>query len=111
MSMIEMQVTGWMITAILGTVIGWLGNMVKHGITRDRAVEQGMRVLLRARLEAIYNECDAGRKPITAAKKHDADDAYDAYSRIGGNGWGSEMHEAILHAPTALYHGDGKDRI
>ena len=64
MGLIEMQVAGWMITAMLGTVMGWLGNMVKHGVTRDRAVEQGMRVLLLARLEAIYNECDAGRPPV-----------------------------------------------
>ena len=90
-------------SSAFGSLTSWLIRRMDRTpvTTEDLApLRDGLKVLLRGRLETIYRECGDGARPLTVEQKKDADEAYDAYHSLGGNGLGTEMHERIIHAPT-----------
>lgn len=91
-------------SSAFGSLTSWLIKRMdrKPPITGEdlAPLRDGLKVLLRGRLEAIYRECGDGSQPLTVDQKKDADEAYDAYHQLGGNGLGTEMHDRIIHAPT-----------
>lgn len=91
-------------SSAFGSLTSWLIRRMdrRPPITGEdlAPLRDGLKVLLRGRLETIYRECVGGARPLTVEQKKDADEAYDAYHSLGGNGLGTEMHERIIHAPT-----------
>ena len=91
-------------SSAFGSLTSWLIRRMdrRPPITGEdlAPLRDGLKVLLRGRLETIYQECGDGARPLTMEQKKDADEAYDAYHSLGGNGLGTEMHERIIHAPT-----------
>lgn len=81
----------WLITAILAGAVGWFGNSLRKKQTHDDAMEQGMRVLLRKALidsyDFYHNQCHK----MTVERRREIVEAYEAYTRLGGDGVVSKM--------------------
>ena len=80
----------------LCVVCGALGFMY-HQI---RAMQNGVRALLRAGLIRLYNKYhdDLGYCPIYV--KQSLEDEYKQYHTLKGNGVGTNMYKALMELPT-----------
>lgn len=78
---------------------GWLLKSHKREAARDRAMETGLRTLLRAELLEIH----AKYVPlvyIPLEVMEEADRVYQAYHSLGGNGTGTKIYEELKALPT-----------
>ena len=83
----------------LGGVCGWLLKSHRKEEARDRAMETGLRTLLRAELLEIHAKyVPLGYIPV--AVMEEADRVYRAYHSLGGNGTGTKIYEEIKALPT-----------
>ena len=92
-SMVPMLLTG------VGGVCGWLLKTHRREEARDRAMETGLRTLLRAELLEIHAKYVPLRH-IPVAVMEEADRVYKAYHSLGGNGAGTKIYEEIKALPT-----------
>ena len=102
MGLIE-STLGWLATALLGMVIGRLGTLVKRARGQDKAMKDGMCVLLRARLIELHERYVEQGEPCPVDVKSEADQTYAAYHSLGGNGTGTHLHEEIMDAHIASH--------
>ena len=92
-SIVPMLLTG------VGGVCGWLLKSHRKEEARDRAMETGLRTLLRAELLEIHAKyVPLGYIPV--AVMEEADRVYKAYHSLGGNGTGTKIYEEIKALPT-----------
>lgn len=82
-----------------GALVPWLLNKIdSHNPMRD-----GIRILLFRELQQIQQETVArGACPID--DKRTAEQIYDAYAALGGNGTGTAMNDYIQHAKIPDTH-------
>lgn len=94
----------------LGGTCGWLWKSHRKEKDKDKAVEDGMRVLLHAELLAIYQRHVDGHIPISLRTQEEADSIYLIYhDQLGGNGTGTELHRKIMALPAYVDYGGGDD--
>ncbi len=92
-SIVPMLLTG------VGGLCGWLLKSHRKEAARDRAMETGLRTLLRAELLEIHAKyVPLGYIPV--AVMEEADRVYRAYHSLGGNGTGTKIYEEIKALPT-----------
>ena len=89
-SIVPMLLTG------VGGLCGWLLKSHRKEEARDRAMETGLRTLLRAELLEIHTRHVVHHEPISVSIQDEADRVYRAYHSLGGNGTGTMMHEQIM---------------
>lgn len=78
---------------------GWLLKSHKREAARDRAMETGLRTLLRAELLEIHAKYrPLGDIPLEVMEE--ADRVYQAYHSLGGNGAGTKIYEELKALPT-----------
>lgn len=78
---------------------GWLLKSHKREAARDRAMETGLRTLLRAELLEIHAKYrPLGNIPLEVMEE--ADRVYQAYHSLGGNGTGTKIYEELKALPT-----------
>lgn len=78
---------------------GWLLKSHKREAARDRAMETGLRTLLRAELLEIHAKyVPLGYIPLEVMEE--ADRVYQAYHSLGGNGAGTKVYEELKALPT-----------
>lgn len=78
---------------------GWLLKSHKREAARDRAMETGLRTLLRAELLEIHAKYrPLGDIPLEVMEE--ADRVYQAYHSLGGNGAGTKVYEELKALPT-----------
>jgi len=83
-----------MLIPVLTGVCGWLLNGHRKEEERDRAVEAGLRTLLRAELLEIHARyVPLGSIPLAAMEE--VERIYQAYHSLGGNGTGTKIYEEI----------------
>ena len=93
--------------SVISAVAGWaLGKMRGAAQERNRKEEQQIkerdesraidRLLLGRLLQDIHKEFVIGRKPCSAAEKHEAEEIYQLYHGLGGNGAGTRMYQEIM---------------
>ncbi|PXY87352.1 hypothetical protein DKK68_06220 [Bifidobacterium asteroides] len=102
-SMVPMLLTG------VGGVCGWLLKSHRKEEARDRAMETGLRTLLRAELLEIHTRHVVHHEPISVSIQDEADRVYRAYHSLGGNGTGTMMHEQIMRLDAYLDDDDDHD--
>ncbi|MFT8358563.1 hypothetical protein [Bifidobacterium aquikefiri] len=88
----------WLVTTVLGGLVGFLISFLHRSMNRDKAFTQGMRVLLRARLIDIHEKYVEHDDLCPVNVKEEADEVYTAYHELGGNGTGTHLHEEIMDA-------------
>ena len=102
-SMVPMLLTG------VGGVCGWLLKTHRKEEARDRAMETGLRTLLRAELLEIHTRHVVHHEPISVSIQDEADRVYRAYHSLGGNGTGTMMHEQIMRLDAYMDDDDDHD--
>lgn len=73
-----------------------LRNEAKNA--HDKAMEDGLRVLLRQQLIDYHKEYVASGKPCPVRIKEQATAVHDAYAGLDGNGTGTQLWHEIMEA-------------
>lgn len=88
---------GWLIPMLAAGVLGWAANDRKG----TRAVAEGVKCLLRARIIDLHGRTVGSGKPVTPYVKREAAAAYSAYHDLGGNDMATSLYHEIMNAPTS----------
>lgn len=99
MEIIGETILKWLITFILGTVIGYISTLLKKEKEknkkieeRDKTIENAVQALLRNELIRRYREYKTKRQ-MTILDKENIDHLYTEYRNLGGNGTVKELYE------------------
>ena len=92
------QMVGWAGTSLMGAIVGGLVAQVRHKTAKDKALERGMRALMRAQLIELHEQYVAEDRPCPVGVKEQATSIYHAYHDLGGNGTGTRLYEEIMAA-------------
>lgn len=87
------------ISIVVAAACGWLGARFSMLRKRDEALYCGMRVLLRSSLNDAYVYYVTDQHPLSLERKREIDEAYEAYSALGGNGTGRQLYEELCEVP------------
>ena len=104
MDIFNNPITSQVISIIVAAVCGWLGASVSRLKKRDAALYEGMKVILRSSIMDAYDKYVVASAPLTVERKREIDEAWAAYSALGGNGTGRQMYEDICELPIAIVH-------
>lgn len=99
MEQLQPYLLGWLVPTVLAAVAGYMGGKVKHLTERDKAMEQGMCVLLRGEITRAYQRHIIDQRPMTLECRRQLDEIWVAYSGLGGNGTGKTMYEELCELP------------
>lgn len=99
MEVIQPYLLGWLVPTILAAIAGYLTGKVQRITARDKAMEQGMCVLLRGEITRAYQRHIIDGKPMTLECRRQLDEIWVAYSGLGGNGTGKTMYEELCELP------------
>lgn len=95
MDAIAQQLLSLAVAAAFGIVTGYLGGKVKRLTARDRAIEQGIGVILRRQLMEDYETHVINGESLTMEQRREIDECWAAYSGLGLNGTGRRAYDAI----------------
>lgn len=95
MEQIQPYLLGWLVPTVLAAVAGYLTGKVQRITARDKAMEQGMCVLLRGEITRAYQRHIIDGKPMTVECRRQIDEIWTAYHDLGGNGMGKSMYEEL----------------
>lgn len=100
---IAQQVVGLSVAAIFGALTGFLASRLRTLTKRDRAIEQGIGVILRRQLMEDYETHVINGEPLTVEQRREIDQCWDAYNGgLGLNGSGGKAYEAICALDMTL---------
>ena len=85
------------IVAVLSAGYARLSKRIKLEKEKNRAIEDGVRDILRMQILDTYDHCIANGKKISVSRKDAIDSSYKSYSALGGNGTITQVHEEIMH--------------
>lgn len=102
----------WAVPAVLGGMLGWLLKLIKDMRRKAEREEneqnekmdalcEGVRSLLRTELVHIHSKHVENDVPMKLTDREYLERTYDAYHRLGGNGTGTELYNAVI----AKFHG------
>ena len=99
MEIIGETILKWFITFALGTIIGFIGTLLKKEKQKnkemekkDKAIENAVQALLRNELIRRYREYKT-KGEMTILDKENIDHLYTEYKNLGGNGTVKELYE------------------
>lgn len=88
-------VLGWLVSTILTGLLGYFGGKVKKLSSRDKAVEEGIRCLLRGEITRAYQRHVIDGRPMTLECRRQLDEIWKAYKGLDGNGTASAMYQEL----------------
>lgn len=88
-------VLGWLVPTILAGLLGYFGGKVKKLSSRDKAVEEGIRCLLRGEITRAYQRHVIDGRPMTLECRRQLDEIWKAYKGLDGNGTGDAMYQEL----------------
>lgn len=86
-----------LVVAILTAGYSHLSKRVKSEVAKNKAIENGLRDILRIQILDTYDRCIADGSVITVSRKDAIDSSYKSYSALGGNGTITQVHDEIMH--------------
>lgn len=96
-------VLGWLVPTILGAAVGYLMGKVKRLTARDKAIEEGMRCILRSEIGRAYERHVINMEPITVEQRRELDQIWHAYhDGLQGNGTCEAMYQEVCELQLAL---------
>lgn len=107
--------TTTLISGIVSAILASLITMSKTKIKKEQkmleALNKGVRALLWDKLNLIY-EMGEFYEGIEVDELHNAENIYNAYHALGGNGTGTKIYEDIKKLPINTKEGkNGLDKI
>lgn len=86
------------VLTVLGIIARNLNKKLKGEQERNKAIENGVRDMLRLTILDNYERCkQAG--VISVSRKDAIDSAYNSYHALGGNGTITQVHSEIMAMP------------
>lgn|GEM_PF-1354289 len=96
MDAIQPYLLGWLVPTALAAIAGYLAGKVKHMTARDRAIEEGVRCMLRAEISRKYERYVVDGRPLTVEVRRELDEEWKAYhGGLNGNGTGESMYREL----------------
>ena len=95
--MLEWLVKYWLEVAF-GLLFTGVSIIIKRFWKRQRAIEDGVRDILRIQILELYERAKQEEK-ISVSRKDAIDSAYNSYHALGGNGTITRVHEEIMQMP------------
>lgn len=95
-------VLGWLVPTILAGLLGYFGGKVKKLSSRDKAVEEGIRCLLRGEITSAYQRHIIDGRPMTLECRRQLDEIWKAYKGLDGNGTGDSMYQELREMPISV---------
>lgn len=89
------QLVSLAVSAVFGALVGYLGAKVRRLTTRDKAIEEGVRAILRRELMDDFERYVKGGEVLSMERRREIDECYAAYKALGGNGTGQAAYERI----------------
>ena len=105
MEQIAGQLVGWLVTVGLSSAVGALMSRLRARGSRDSAMEDGMRALLRQKLLDLHESYVVEQRACPYDVKEQATDIHAAYKSLGGNSLGDHVYAEIM----AAHVGGGKE--
>lgn len=102
MGVVAQQVVSLVIAALFGALTGYLGGKVRRLTARDRAIEQGIGIILRRQLMEDYETYAINGEPLTVEKRREIDECWEAYHGLDLNGSGAKAYEALCALDMTL---------
>ena len=100
---IAQQVVSLSIAAVFGVLTGFLASRLRAITKRDRAIEQGIGVILRRQLMEDYEAHVINGHPLTVEQRREIDQCWEAYHEgLGLNGSGAKAYEALCALDMTL---------
>ena len=102
--MVEWLVKYWLevlfggVLTVLGIIARNLNKKLKGEQERNKAIENGVRDMLRLTILDNYERCKTAGF-ISVARKEAVDSAYSSYHTLGGNGVITQVHKEIMEMP------------
>lgn len=87
-----------MIVTGLTTGVTRINKKLKEEKTRNQAIENGVRDILRMQMLDTYERCKVAGT-ITVSRKDAIDSAYKSYHALGGNGTITQVHNELMGMP------------
>lgn len=75
-----------------------INKKLKEEKTRNQAIENGVRDILRMQILDTYERCKVAGT-ITVSRKDAIDSAYSSYHALGGNGTITQVHNELMGMP------------
>lgn len=91
-------VLGWFLAPTGAAVVGYLLGKLNGVRMHDKAMEKGMRAILRQQLIDYHAQYVASGAGCPVSVKEQATNIYEAYHALGGNGTGTRLWEEIMAA-------------
>lgn len=98
--MLETIIT-YIVTTILGAVIGFVATKFKKNKKKDLAIEQGVQALLRNEIIRRYREFES-KGEISILDKENLEEMFEQYKNLGGNGTVKKMMDDLLDLRTKI---------
>lgn len=87
-----------LIVAGLSAGYAKISKKLKEEKERNKAIENGVRDILRIQILDTYEKCKANGT-ITVSRKDAIDSAYNSYHALGGNGTITQVHNELMALP------------
>lgn len=98
-------ILGWLLAPVCSALVVYIREQHKQAAlreqtksTHDKAMEEGVRALLRQQLIDYHKEYVASGKACPVRIKEQATSIHDAYKALGGNGTGTQLWHEIMEA-------------
>lgn len=99
MDQIITQIAPAVVSAVVSAVVASVIASGKRVNARQRALDDGMKALLKAELYAIWHDYVVAEQPMPMYVRDIAASCYRVYhNSLDGNGTGTSMYEAIMGA-------------
>lgn len=95
-----MNLTPYILTPVIGLVIGWLAGRLNNGQVEIKALKKGLQALLRDRLLQSYKHHEA-KGYATVEDRENWINMYNQYHDLGVNGVMDDIKEKFLDLPTS----------
>lgn len=102
METLQPYILGWLIPTILGAALGFLAGKMRKLTARDKAIESGLRCILRGEITRAYQRHIIDGRPMTLECRRQLDEFWQAYHELGGNGTGKSMYEELCDMPISI---------
>lgn len=89
------QLVSLAVAAAFGAATGYLASRLKRITARDRAIEEGVKAILRHELMDDFETFVIEGETLTMERRREIDECYHAYAALGGNGTGKSAYDRI----------------
>lgn len=91
----------YIITTIIGAILGFIAAKFKKNKKKDLAIEQGVQALLRNEIIRRYREFES-KGEISILDKENLEEMFEQYKNLGGNGTVKKMMDDLLDLKTKI---------